>query len=124
MSSSSSHPWKREERGKERGMRRGGPSRPPRARARVARAQGSCGHGTGASVAEPTRPTASREGRGPRRGGEMEGGGGAAAGTVRGSEGGPARTRKRRTRRNPRYNNGVFSPGKKTLVRAEDKIVD
>jgi hypothetical protein len=40
------------------------------------------------------------------------------------SEGGPARTGKRRTRINPKHNNGGFSPGKKTLTGAEKKSVD
>jgi hypothetical protein len=37
------------------------------------------------------------------------------------SEGDPARTGKRKKRKNPRCNNGSFSPGKKTLAWAEEK---
>jgi hypothetical protein len=70
-----------------------------------------------ARVGEPAGPAAAavgKQGRGgvARQGREEEG------------EGGLAWIGKRRTRRNPRYNNGGGSPEKTTLARAEHKIVD
>jgi hypothetical protein len=60
----------------------------------------------------------------PGRGGETKGEGCRRQGKWGESEGGPARTGKQRTWRNPRYNNEGFSPGKKTLTGAEKETVD
>jgi hypothetical protein len=63
-------------------------------------------------------------GKGRRRGGETEGGGAPPLGTVRGEWERLCTDGKTKKRRNPRCNNGGFSPGKKTLAEAKRKSVD
>ncbi|PWZ55544.1 hypothetical protein Zm00014a_033569, partial [Zea mays] len=63
-------------------------------------------------------------GKGRRRGGETEGGGAPPPGKVRGEWERLCTDEKTKKRRNPRCNNGSFSPGKKTLAKAERKSID
>jgi hypothetical protein len=108
--SSFSHPWKREEgEGCCAGEERAEPAAAGAATrgARVGGGRGACADRT---------DWADRR----RGGGRAEGG---CCHRRRWGEGeeGPARTGKQR---NPRYNNGGFSPGKKTFARAEVEIID
>jgi hypothetical protein len=72
------------------------------------------------------RPPPPPPGRGKRgaTGGKTEGGGAPPPRNVRGEWGRPCTDGKTKKRRNPRHNNGGFSPGKKTLAGAERKSVD
>jgi hypothetical protein len=80
-------------------------------------------HGNaGATAGHRRRRRGGRNGR--RRGGEMEGGGAPPPGKVRGEWERLCTDGKTKKRRNPRCNNGGFSPGKKTLAGAEEKSVD
>jgi hypothetical protein len=63
-------------------------------------------------------------GKGRRRGGETEGGGAPPPGKVRVEWERLCTDGKTMKRRNPRCNNGGFSPGKKTLAEAKRKSVD
>jgi hypothetical protein len=61
---------------------------------------------------------------GRRRGGETEEDGAPPSGKVRGEWEMLCTDGKTNKRRNPRCNNGGFSPGKKTIARAEAKSID
>jgi hypothetical protein len=76
----------------------------------------------GATTGHRRRRRGGRKGR--RRGGETEGGGAPPLGKVRGEWERLCTDGKTKKRRNPRCNNGGFSPGKKTLAGAEEKSID
>jgi hypothetical protein len=100
-----------------------GPTTPHRARVPVGRGRawegGSAGHG---SRHRPPPPAG--RGKGAPWEGKRRGKGRHRRGRWGESEGGPAWTEKRKKWRNPKHNNGGFSPGKKTLAGAEEKSVD
>jgi hypothetical protein len=115
----------KERRGRGGGLRRGGWDGPAgRGRGRGHRRRGGA---RGSTVVAAGHRHRHRRRRGGGRGATRRGNGGGGApppGKVRESEGGPTRTGKRRIRTNPRYNNGGFPQGKKTLAGAEDKSID
>jgi hypothetical protein len=83
------------------------------------------GHRSRGGVRERERRHHRRGGeKGRRRGGETEGEGPPPPGKVRGEWEMLCTDEKTNKRRNPRCNNGGFSPGKKTLAGAEAKSVD
>jgi hypothetical protein len=64
------------------------------------------------------------EGERGAAGGENAGGGTPPPGKVKGGRVRPCMDGKTKKRRNPRCNNGGFSPGKKTHAEVEEKSID
>jgi hypothetical protein len=119
--------------GEEEGAAQGRSGRAGRGRARPHGARGARpslpGRGARAgrwSTGAVTGHRRHRRGGGKRRrrGGETEGEGVPSPGKVRGEWERLCTDGKTKKRRNPRCNNGGFSPGKKTLAGAERKSID
>jgi hypothetical protein len=103
---------------------RGRPRRTGHARPRsgaAPRRERARARGTGAAAGHRRRR---REGERGAMGGETEGGGASPPGKVSGEWERLCTDGKMKKRRNPRCNNGGFSPGKKTLAGAEAKSID
>jgi hypothetical protein len=118
--------------GEEEGAAQGRSGRAGRGRARPHGARGARpslpGRGARAALEHGRRhrppPPPPGRGKGAPPGRRNGGGRGAAAGKVRGEWERLCTDGKTKKRRNPRCNNGGFSPGKKTLAGAERKSID
>jgi hypothetical protein len=101
----------------------GGRGRTGRGHSRRGGVRAGMGRGSASAAVGHRRHRRGGE-KGRRRGGETEGGGAPPPGKVRGEWEMLCTDGKTKKRRNPRCNNGGFSPGKKTLAGVERKSID